>query len=118
MASKIEVREVPYGENLCCPFCESVVADWDKVNASGGEEGYSTCPHTILVGHDMGIDFVDDRFTDAFGLQKAIFEGEYEDVVSSLDELTSLCPIPGSVKLAQYQPAPSFYGNYACFAPK
>ena len=96
---KIEINE--WGDiEIYCPFCGTKV--WS-------EDGIETCPHILFHACDEGFEFIRDGldFEEAFE--------EQDDL--SIDEFTDKLEIPDAIKLALYQPAPSFFGAYIAFTP-
>ena len=100
----MKVHEVESNKNVVCPFCNAVIVDVVEIGP------YESCPHTILVATDDGIEEADEKLIDLEALENKI---EEEDL--NYDEAISALEIPNTVLLKQYQPAPSFYGAYHLF---
>ena len=97
----MEIKEIPYDEEIICPFCQKVIVDKE-------DNDPETCSHTIFIATDYGWEYQAEEY-------KAILDEYDSDKHSSYDEFTSSLKIEGLVKYAHYVPAPSFFGAYIGF---
>ena len=97
----MKVIEKKYDENICCPFCQQVVAGNRK------SQGLAECPHTLLITTDCGVQFGNDK------LGVEMLEEESDD--RGWDAAVANFVDPSLVLIKTYQPAPSFFGAYYLF---
>ena len=115
MKKHIEVIETGYPVN--CPFCNELIRDDDE--DSPCYEYVGDCPHLIFEANDNGFEQMSVKFMDNMGIPNdanTSLHGFYPKE-ESIDEFTSKCTIPGSVKLAVYSGHGGFMGCYYGFAP-
>jgi hypothetical protein len=93
---KIKSVEIDSSENIVCPFCKSVLLDKQS------EDDYQTCDHTIFIATDDGFEYIREDMTE-------IINEDYSD--DDIDTYTSGLKI-NAIRIADYMPAPSFYGVY------
>lgn len=97
----MKVIEKRYNENICCPFCQQVVAEHMKTDE------LVECPHTLLITTDFGVKFGNDT------LSLDLLEEDHPDSEWDVDGEHFLDP--AVVLIKSYQPAPSFSGAYFLF---
>jgi len=97
----MKVIEKKYDENICCPFCQQIVAENEKSNE------LVECPHTLLITTDFGVLFGNDKL----GVEML----EEENDESGWGAAVANFVDPRVVLIKTYQPAPSFSGAYYLF---
>jgi hypothetical protein len=102
MGNKIKIIEIPYGENIVCPFCHFVLVNFEEL------EEVSHCDHTIFIATDDGWEYQSEKYVFILGKESD----------GSIDQFTSELKIPDLIKYAQYNPAPSYFGAYFGFLNK
>jgi len=109
VSNKIQRVEVSseYMKNIHCPFCGTLVHEY--VDEESPIE-FHDCPHLLFILTDG--DDPTEGIAKEFETNMASIEYD-----GSVDNYTNLCTIPNSIKIAVYEPAPSFFGVYAGFAP-
>ena len=50
----VEIKDA--SANICCPFCQQAVVDWNE------EQYIQPCEHTLFIAMDLGFEFVSDQF--------------------------------------------------------
>ena len=88
--------EIDYSDDIVCPFCKEILLNKDNI------EEYIICEHTIFIATDAGFEYIREDM-------KSIINEDSID--GSYDSYTAQLPING-VRLADYTPAPSFFGAY------
>lgn len=97
----MKVIEKKYNENICCPFCQQVVAENMKT------DDLVECPHTLLITTDFGVKFGNDNLGVEMLVEENCDSGWDGEDTNFLD--------PAVVLIKTYQPAPSFSGAYYLF---
>lgn len=88
------------------------------------------CPHLLYLALDDGFMYLSEKAQNilkSLGFEVRV-EGDFIDVspateeleeqYEGIDQITDVIIAPESFKIASYQPAPSFLGLYAGFAPE
>ncbi len=89
------------GLEIHCPFCGALALS---------DDGISKCEHTVFIASDEGgFEYVSSKLA----FDEEVDLDEYDQ---TLDEFTDSIEYPNSIKIAIYQPAPSFSGGYFGFA--
>jgi hypothetical protein len=118
----IQVIEQDPSEPVRCPFCGFVT----NPGYGEGTEGWQfdpetcVCEHTLFVATDSGFEYRSRTFNEHMGLldDQELVSSRVEGNTTGYDGMTSRVSIPGSVKIAQYEPGASFSGLYHGFAPR
>ena len=118
---KIRIIEQGPSDPICCPFCGFVCCPGgDDAEAWEFDADTCVCDHTLFVATDYGFDYRSSEFNRLVGLPD---DGEPEPDrpeknKHGYDGYTSALNIPGAIKIASYEPAPSFFGVYYGFVPE
>ena len=106
----IEVQERDnYRDDIHCPFCNQLVFNQEKMKIN-------SCQHTLFIAHDHGFEFCDLRTKKNLKIsENEDLENYGEFLETGMDEFLRGVDMAGSIMIAVYVPAPSFFGSYYGF---
>lgn len=97
-----------------CPFCGHEVKPLETFKLGEDPGEITPCAHTLFIASDHGYDHRAPLYNKLRGLDPDDDDIDLDE--DNMDEFTDKLPLAGSIKIAQYAPAPSFMGTYYGFA--
>ncbi len=109
--------EIPYEENIVCPFCQKLTVDM-----TAADPEIMPCEHLVDAATDTSLEYRSDIINSLFGIdpEEENFDLTLNDLTDHEDfeKIFNEGALKDLIQLESYEPAPSFFGGYYGYIQK
>ena len=109
--------EIPYEENIVCPFCQKLTVDM-----TAADPEIMPCEHLVYAATDTSLEYRSEIITSLFGIdpEEENFDLTLNDLTDHEDfeKIFNEGALKDLIQLESYEPAPSFFGGYYGYIQK